>query len=79
MARIPYVLASRKAGGTPRLAPEWIGARNNDQAVVLMTGHPPDLLTEFRATRRLLGIGSTPVPLSLRLAGRNRQVALQRN
>lgn len=61
MARILHVLASPRAEGTPRLVLDWLSVKGHDQSVIFLTGDPPDLLGEFRASGRLLGVGDTLV------------------
>src|SRR5580658_5733815 len=62
MARILHVLASPRAEGTPRLVLDWLTVKGHEQAVVFLSGDPPDLLAEFRAAGCLLGTGDTVVP-----------------
>jgi len=62
MARILHVLATPRAEGTPRLVLDWLAVKEHEQAVVFLTGDPPDLLAEFRATGCLLGAGDVLVP-----------------
>jgi glycosyltransferase involved in cell wall biosynthesis len=62
MARILHVLASPRAEGTPRLVLDWLTVKGHEQAVVFLSGDPPDLLAEFRGTGCLLGTGDTVVP-----------------
>lgn len=57
MARILHVLASPRAEGTPRLVLDWLTVKEHEQSVIFLTGDPPDLLNEFAATGRLLGVG----------------------
>jgi glycosyltransferase involved in cell wall biosynthesis len=61
MARILHVLASPRAEGTPRLVLDWLAVGEHEQAVVFLTGEPPDLLAEFRSTGRVLAVGSVLV------------------
>jgi glycosyltransferase involved in cell wall biosynthesis len=56
------VLASPRAEGTPRLVLDWLAVKEHDQAVVFLTGDPPDLLAEFRDTGCVLGVGNVLVP-----------------
>ncbi len=61
MARILHVLATPRAEGTPRLVLDWLAVKEHEQAVIFLAGDPPDLLAEFRATGRLLGVGDVLV------------------
>jgi len=61
MSRILHVLATPRAEGTPRLVLDWLAVRELEQAVIFLAGDPPDLLAEFRATGRLLGVGDVLV------------------
>ncbi len=58
MARILHVLASPRAEGTPRLVLDWLAVNEHEQAVVFLTGDPPDLISEFGTTGRLIGVGN---------------------
>lgn len=50
MARILHVVSSPRAEGTPRLVLDWLTVKGHDQAVVFLSGSPPDLLGEFQAS-----------------------------
>jgi len=56
------VLASPRAEGTPRLVLDWLAVRDHEQAVLFLTGEPPDLLADFRSTGRAIDVGDAIVP-----------------
>jgi hypothetical protein len=62
MARILHVLASPRAEGTPRLVLDRIAAKEQKQAILFLSGDPPDLLAEFRSGCRLIGVEALAEP-----------------
>jgi len=62
MARILHVVTSPRAEGTPRLVLDWLTVKEHQQAVVFLSGSPPDLLGEFLASGAAIATAETIVP-----------------
>jgi len=59
MARILHVVTAPRAEGTPRLVLDWLTVKEHNQAVVFLSGSPPDLLGEFMASGAKIATGET--------------------